>query len=133
MKRLALLLCLAAMPCLANELPVKPEPQPRTRTADREFWTEAGAMGAAWTMDTVSTHQSSVAHPTYHETGWLFTGSRSTPKIMGSWAIVDVGALVIAYEWKRHVHNKYLHPLWHVAMGQRTFAHAESAIGNWRN
>ncbi len=126
---LVMVLVLTGLAAHADELPSKPEP----RTADREFWIATSAMTAAWTMDTISTHQSSVAHPTYHETGYLFTGSRSTPKIMGAWAIVDVGAVVLAYEWKRHVKNKYLHPLWRVPMGQRIFAHTDAAIGNWTN
>jgi hypothetical protein len=133
MKRLALLLCLAAMPCFANELPIKPEPQPRAHTAaNREFWVEAGAMGAAWTMDTVSTSQLFAGRSYKHETGWIYYGSRSTPKIMGTWAAIDLGTLVIAYEWKRHVRNRYLNPLWRAPMAWRTFGHTQSAFGNWR-
>ena len=45
------------------------------------------------------------------------------PKVMGAWAAVDVGAAAAAYEWKKHVHNRYLHPLWRVPMFVGTIGH----------
>jgi hypothetical protein len=112
----------------AQDLPDKPQP----RTVDNVFLAEAAAMGAAWTADTVSTHQIFSESPHYHELGYFFPGSRSTAKVMGSWAIVDVGAVVAAYEWKKHVHNRYLHPLWHAFMLHRIEAHTvDGAIHNW--
>ena len=127
MKRIAFMILVTALPAIA-QLPDKPQP----RTADREFWIEAGAMGTSWTLDTVSTHQLFAAHDWAHEGGWFLYGSRSTPKVMAVWALVDVGAAIGAYEWKRHVHNRYLHPLWRAPMGWRTEGHMQAAIGNWR-
>jgi hypothetical protein len=128
--KLLILLVLLSVPCFANELPIKPETRPHT--ADREFWIEVGAMGTAWTIDAVSTHQAIVAHPTRYEVGLLNYGSRSSPKIMGTWAAVDLGAMVISYEWKRHITNRYLHPLWRVPMVISAVGHTHAAIGNWR-
>jgi hypothetical protein len=136
MKRLLLLVALCALPCFAGEtaiLPDKPEPQvqAKVRMADREFWIEAGALGTAWTLDAISTHSAFSANPTRHEEGGLFNGSRSVGKIMGAWAAVDIGATVAAYEWKKHVKNRYLHPLWRVPMLVGTIGHDRAAIGNW--
>lgn len=111
----------------AQDLPDKPEP----RTADREFWIQAGGMATAWTMDTVSTSQLYAACPTCHEVGGFFNGTQDTTKIMAAWAAVDVGTAVLAYEWKRHVHNRYLHPLWRVPMAISTFDHSRAAFKNW--
>lgn len=64
-------------------------------------------------------------------TSWyLFPGSRSTAQVMGAWAAVDVGAAVAGYEWKKHVRNRYLHPLWHAFMLYRIDEHAGAAIHN---
>jgi hypothetical protein len=121
------MLLLFAIPAWGQDLPKKPEP-----TINTEFKIEAVVMGAAWLADTVSTHDWIRACPTCVETGGLFNGSRSTPKIMGAWAAVDIGSGVLAYEWKKHVHNKYLHPLWRIPMIIRTEGHTSAAIGNWR-
>jgi hypothetical protein len=122
-------------PCFAQSVSqnLPDKPQPAGRVADREFWAEAGAMGAVWTADTVSTHDYFAKYPTHYEVGYLFPGSRSTAKVMGAWAAVDVGAAVAAYEWKKRVHNRYLHPLWHVFMLQRIDAHVQGAVGNFTN
>jgi len=87
-------------------------------------------MAAAWTADTVSTHYAFAANPDHHEVGWFFTGSRATAEPSAAWAAVDAGAVVAAYEWKKHVHNRYLHPIWHVFMLQRIVAHSEGTAGN---
>jgi hypothetical protein len=126
---LVMVLVLTGIAARADELPSKPEP----RTADRQFIIEAAAMGTAWTMDTISTHQSNVAHPNFYEVGYLCYGSRNTPKIMAAWAGVDLGVIAISYTWKRYVHNKYLAPLWRVPMAISTLGHTHAAIGNWRN
>ena len=119
-------------PCFAQSvLPNKPEPQPAGHVVDKEFLVEVGAMGATWTADTISTHDSFAANPWHHETGPFFNGSRSTVKVMAAWGAIDVGAAVAGYEWKKHVHNRYLHPLWHAFMLQRIDGHAEAAIHNW--
>lgn len=121
-------------PCFAQSfsqnLPDKPQPQPAGHVADREFWAEAGLMGAAWTADTITTHQMFAANPYTQEGGILANGSRSTPKVMGEWAAVDLGSAIVAYEWKKHVRNRYLHPLWHVFMLQRVASHSEGAANN---
>jgi hypothetical protein len=111
----------------AQDLPEKPQP----RTADAHFWLEVGAMGAAWTMDTVSTHQLWQRCTGCIEDGGFFNGERSTAKSQAAWGGIDVAALMLGYEWKKHVHNRYLHPLWRVPMLYRSEAHAQAAIGNW--
>jgi hypothetical protein len=124
-----LLLCLFAVSTHAQELihhPDKPKP-----VVDHAFIIATAALGTAWTLDTVSTHQWMVGPAWHHEVGAFFPGSRSTPKIMGAWAAVDIGAVVISYEWKKHVRNRYLHPLWQVLLIDRTSEHTMAAIGNW--
>lgn len=116
---------------LADEMPLKPEPVARVKAVDREFIAEIAAMSVAWTLDTISTQQAFESHPNFVEKGYLFTGTRSTAKVAGAWAAVDVGAAVLAYEWKRHVHNRYLHPLWRSFMLQRAYAHSLGAAQNW--
>ena len=123
---LALLCSVAAQ---ADTLPDKPQPQPRT--ADKEFWVCTSALATAWTLDTISTHQSFATHPHAYEVGGLFNGSRSVPKIMGAWAAVDIGAVVLSYEWKKHVRNRYLHPLWRVPLLIGAEGHTRAAINNW--
>ena len=98
---------------------------------DREFGMDTVALGAAWTMDTLSTHQSFARCSSCIESGGLFDGSRSTAKIMGAWALVDLGAVIVSYEWKRHVRNRWLHPLWRVPLLVGTEEHARAASGNW--
>lgn len=142
MKRLTLILLFFLWPCMAITaraadpliLPDKPQPQPsgKIRNAeDREFWIEAGALGSAWTLDTISTHDSFAAKSSRYEIGGFFNGSRSVPKIMGAWAAVDVGAVVVSYEWKKHVRNRYLHPLWRVPLLVGTVEHDRAAVANW--
>jgi hypothetical protein len=50
--------------------------------------------------------------------------------VMGAWAAVDVGAMVAAYEWKKYVHNRYLHPLWRAFPVIGIVGHTRSAIIN---
>jgi hypothetical protein len=129
-----LLLFVLGVPCFAADtaiLPDKPQPQTAVHVADKEFWIEASALGAAWTLDTVSTAKSFSDNSSMHEVGQLYHGSRSTAKVMGAWAAVDLGAAVAAYEWKKHVRNRYLHPLWRVPMLVGTIGHDQAAIGNW--
>ena len=124
---------LALRESYVRTLPDKPQARfaGKPGTADRDFWIEAGAMGAAFTLDEVSTAQLLASNPNTMEVGYLAYGSRSMPKIAGEAALVDIGAVVVAYEWKRYVHNKYLHPLWHVPMAFRAVAHAQGAVHNW--
>ena len=117
----------ASIPLGAQDLPDKPQPQP----AGREFWIDTAALATTWTLDTVSTAQAFGESPTHHETGFLFTGSRSTAKVMGAWAALDVAMAATGYEWKRHIHNRYLHPLWRVPMLWRVEGHMSAAVGNW--
>jgi hypothetical protein len=128
MKKLTLFLALLASPLYAQSLPSKPQPQ---RTADHEFWIDVGSMTAGWTMDTVSTHDAFSASPARHEGGLLFYGSRSTAKVMGAWAAVDAGSAIVGYEWKKHVHNRYLHPFWRAFLIVPAEEHTRSAIHNW--
>ena len=116
--------CPQGMKCA--DLPGKPKP------AGREFWIQTAAMSASWANDAVSTAHVWNNCPTCVENGYIFPGSRSLPKVMGTWAAVDVGAAILSYEWKRHVHNRWLHPLWRAPLLSRIDAHNEVAIHNWR-
>jgi len=118
-------------PCFAQTVSGEKPDKPQPRIADTAYLVELGAMGATWTADTISTHNSFAANPGRVEGGPFFNGSRSTTKVMAAWGTVDVGAAVAAYEWKKYVHNHYLHPLWHVFMLQRIDGHVESSVYNW--
>lgn len=98
----------------------------------KQFWIEAGVMTSAWAADTISTHQAFESNRTRVEIGGIGNGTRNTPKIMASWGAIDFSAAILAFEWKRHVRNRYLHPLWHLPMLIRTEEHTQAAIGNWR-
>lgn len=129
----ALVLALTVVPARAADtaiLPDKPEPVAKVRTADKEFWIETGGMAAAWTADTITTHNSFAENPAHHEVGELFTGTRSTAKVMGAWALIDIAAGITAYEWKGHITNRYLHPLWRLPVLLRSEDHIQSGIGN---
>jgi hypothetical protein len=124
-----------------NILPDKPEPQfaehVHGRTADREFWVASASVGTGWLLDTLSTSQSFNWCNQHHRTGCVesgvfFNGTRSTAKIGGTLAALDVAAIVASYEWKKHVHNKWLHPLWRVPLLYSSQAHTRAAIGNWK-
>ena len=121
-----LVIFLFALPLGAQELPNKPQP-----TADREFWTDTAALGTGWTFDTVTSHEI-LKRPGSYEGGLLFTGSSSTVEVMGAWAGIDLATIAISYEWKKHVHNRYLHPLWRVPLFIGAIGHTNAAIGNWR-
>ena len=100
---------------------------------DKEFWLSTAVVAASWSADVVTTSQSFARCRTCVENGGLFNGSRSTPKIMGAWAAVDIGAVVVSYEWKQHVHNRYLHPLWRVPLYVRVEGHTQAAFHNSQN
>jgi hypothetical protein len=125
---------LLSVPCFARDtsiLPDKPEPAAKVRTTEgKEFWIETGVVAASWTADAITTHGMIEASPRNHEVGYLFTGSRSTPEIMGAWAAVDVGSVALAYEWKNHVHNRYLHPLWRLPLIYRVDGHLAGTVQN---
>ena len=138
MKKLLLLAALCVWPTMAitihaadtSILPDKPEPVSKVRTADKDFWIETGVVAASWTADAITTHGMIEASPRNHEVGYLFTGSRSTPEIMGAWAAVDVGSVALAYEWKNHVHNRFLHPLWRLPLIYRMDGHLAGTVQN---
>lgn len=114
-------------------LPDKPQPTAHVRVADREFRIDVALLAASWTFDTITTHEGRKGNPSVHEAGLLFNGSRSTPKVMSAWAAVDVGAVVLSYEWKKHIRNRWLHPLWRVPLLVGAAGHTQTAIGNWRS
>jgi hypothetical protein len=131
-----------AVPMFGDTLPDKPEPQ--SKTADKEFVIDLSALATAWTLDTISTSQrfgwcqsrygTTVGYqPDCFESGGFFNGTRDTAKIMGAWAAVDIGAAVLSYELKKHVHNRYLHPLWRLPLLIGAEQHTQAAIGNWRS
>lgn len=121
-------------------LPDKPMPQ--SRTVDKEFVIDASALATAWTLDTISTSQrfawcqnhygNTLGHqPDCFENGGFFNGTRDTAKIMGAWAAVDVGAVVLSYELKKHVHNKALHWAWRIPLIIGAEQHTQAAASNW--
>jgi hypothetical protein len=119
-------------PCFAQAVSgEKPDkPQPAGHVVDKEFQVEAAVLGGAWMADTISTHSAFAGSPRNMEGGLLFYNSRSTPQVMGAWAAVDVGTMFAAYEWKKHVHNRYLHPLWRVIPAVAIIGHTRSAVIN---
>jgi len=121
--------CFAA-PAPKDILPDKPEPQAQM-VGDKDFWIGVGAVGAAWTVDAVSTHELFAAHANAYEGGGLLNGSRSTAKVMAAWAGVDAGMGFAAYEWKNHVHNRYLHPLWRAFFVAPIVWHIQAAQHNF--
>lgn len=113
------------------------------RTVDREFIADSIALAGAWTADTISTQQRwSWCDRTYgtayspapdcYEGGGFFNNTRDLGRVMGAWAAVDVASAVVSYEWKKHVRNKWLHPLWRVPFVVQIEIHATAAAGNWR-
>lgn len=110
---LFLVIPLAAQTEPPELMPDKPQPQ---HVANKEFWIEVALLGASWTADTISTQHAFNRFKDSHETGFFFTGSRSTAKIVSAAAAFDVGTIILSYEWKKHVHNRYLHPLWRVPL-----------------
>lgn len=131
-----MIVLLLAVPVLADELPAKVEsitkPAGRVHYANKEYWLYVAALGTAWTMDTVSTHDVFSRYQNVHEGGVFFTGTRDTPKIMGAYALFDFGCAVGSYEMKRHIHNRYLHPLWRLPMLWQTGQHLDGSISNWQ-
>ena len=138
-------LILVIIPMIAqaqeNVLADKPEAQSAEhvhgRTADREFWFDGASVGTGWLLDTLSTEQSFNWCNQHQragcvETGLFFNGTRSTAKIATTLAALDVAAVVASYEWKKHVHNKWLQPLWRVPLLYSSQAHTRTAIANWR-
>ena len=127
-------------PCFAQSvLPDKPQP----RTVDREFIVSSSALAVGWTLDTISTVQrfdwcnrrygarTTGYEPHCLENGGFFNGTRDAAKVMGAWAAVDVATVIASYEWKKHVHNRWLHPLWRIPLLVGSAGHSRSAIKNW--
>jgi hypothetical protein len=131
---LILILALVPIASYADELPehIAPSKPKPAHIVNAEFRLETAALAGAWIADTITTHNNFANIPGSTETGLFFNGSRGggTAKIMGAWAAVDVAAVVASYEWKKRVHNKYLHPLWRVPLIVGTIGHATSAMNN---
>ena len=98
--------------------------------ADREFWIDVSALAGAWTFDTITTHQWITNCSSCREAGGLANGSRSMPRIMAENVALDAGLAVLGYEWKKHVHNKYLRPLWRVPILYQAQEHVRDGIYN---
>ena len=128
----ALVACLLLCPGLsADSLPDKPEPlTPEHHRVDREFVAEASAFAISWTVDAISTGESHLRDPNCVEVGGIFNGSRNTAKVMTAWAAIDISAGIAAYEWKKHVHNRYLHPLWRLPMLIGAGGHIRATLAN---
>lgn len=107
-----------------------PKEPVKVKVVDLDFKLEAGAMFAAWAADTITTHQVFEKYPLAYEVGLAGYGSRKTWDSAGPWLAVDAGMMLTSYEWKKHVTNKYLHPLWRLPMAWRTGFHANAAIHN---
>jgi hypothetical protein len=123
----------------ADELPDKPGP----RTVNKEFIIETAALATSWTLDSIATAQRyNWCNQRYgtvlggyeqhcYEGGGFFDGTRDTAKIMAAWAAVGVGTVVLSYEWKKHIHNKWLHPLWRLPLLYEAGSHISGAAVNW--
>ena len=128
--KIAFAILLPPYACAANVLPAKPVPRTQVHVADREFKVTVGVFAGAWAADTASTARWVAACSRCVEGGGILNGSRNVPAIMGLWAAVDAGAVVGAYEWKAHVHNRYLHPLWRVPLYVGIAGHVRAVPGN---
>ena len=129
--KIAFAILLPPYACAANVLPDKPVPQAHAaHVADREFKVTVGAFAGAWAADTVSTARWVAACSRCVEGGGILNGSRNVPAIMGLWAAVDAGAVVGAYEWKTHVHNRYAHWMWRIPLYVGIAGHIEAVPGN---
>ena len=120
---------LLAVATPAQNLPDKPAATKETK----EFWISTAAVAAAWSADAVTTSEAFARCRNCDESGGLFNGTRNVPEIMGAWAAVDAGLVVLSYEVKQHVHNKYIHPLWRVPLYVRIEAHTQAAVHNSQN
>lgn len=123
---------MAGIPAMAQGLPDKPKP-----VIDREFKIQVISLGAAYTFDVLSTKHWLANCPQTNlkcvERGYFGNGTRSMPKITLELAAFDGAMVVLAYEWKKHVRNKYLHPLWRIPMLYQVQAHTMAAVGSYRH
>jgi hypothetical protein len=103
-----------------------------SQTADREFKIEAAALVASNLADTVSTAQAFHRCSTCIEANRWYGGDRNMTKISLSSLAIDLGVASLSYEWKRHIHNRWLHPLWRAGLILQTESHTQAAIHNWR-
>lgn len=101
------------------------------QTVNKEFIVDTSVMAGAWTLDTIATHWSFDHCAGCVEAGGFFNGTRKTAPIAAAWGGVDVAAVVLSYEWKRHVTNRYIHWLWRAPLLYRSEAHLQGGIGNF--
>lgn len=124
MRTLIAVIMLFAGTLNAQELPSKP-------VANKEFIIEAAAAGTALALDLDSTARNFSRCSTCYELSWPMRGERSVPKIAVSITAFDAAAVFASYEWKKHVKNKYLNPLWRVPLLALMAVHARSAAINY--
>lgn len=113
--------------CWAQQGPKPDNPRPK---GDLEFKLEAGALAGAWTADTISTQELWGRCRGCFEAGGFFNGTRQTARIEGAWAAVDAGSLLLAYEWRRHIRNRWLKPFWRAPLLVRVGCHGAAAWSN---
>jgi hypothetical protein len=135
---LPLLLLTFSVAIKADELPDKPHAlvvvtpmkSLNPKVVNREFLMDVSAVVVGWTLDGISTHVVFEHH--HYEIGYFFPGTESTWKPQLAWAGVDVAAVVLGYEWKKRVHNRFLNPLWRAPILDRAAEHTQAAVHNWR-
>jgi len=136
----------------SQELPDAPKPQPNLATKqspitypfratgstlkdvvtfkDKQFSAVALFYVGSYAADMVSTKEVFDRCLTCREAGAFFTGTRDTGKLALAWGAVTVVNIVVAHEWKKHVHNRVLRDLWSVGMLYQAGNHIDATVDN---
>jgi hypothetical protein len=109
----------------SGEAPKKPKV-----TADKAFWIVSGTMAGVYVADEVSTAGWIHRCPNCFEMGVFGHNGRNLPTIAAEQAAFDAGVLFLAYEWKKHVHNRELNRLWIAYPAFQISNHLQAAIHN---
>jgi hypothetical protein len=133
MRKLILIAIAILLPTLARAQGLPDKPERADPVIDREFMAETAGAAIGWGMDVASTSQVFGACASCFENGNIRHGSRNTAAIAGEGAAIDLGGIILSYEWKKHVHNRFLHPLWRIPLLFIGEQHTAAAIGNWKN
>lgn len=153
------LIVLALMCSIATQadiLPDKPEPQvhhnpftvPFRETAntfkdvatfkDKKFSVAAFTYVGAYGADMISTvvvwdKCSKLPQLQCSEGGGFFNGTRDAGRLAAAWGGIAVANIVISYEWKKHIKNRYIHDLWAAGMVYQGSQHVYGSVGNVRD
>jgi hypothetical protein len=111
---------------ISEEAPKKP----KGIVADKAFWIVSGTMAGVYVADEVSTAGWIHRCPNCYEMGYFGHNGRSLPTIAAEQAAFDVGALFLAYEWKKHIHNRVLNGLWIAYPSFQISNHIQATIHN---